>query len=85
MIKESVPDALGSRCEMEGTMKIRVDLGDDLKIVSIRENATVEETIRSLGLLPDAHIILRNGIPIPITECLKDEETIRVVKVASGG
>ncbi len=66
-------------------MIIRVELGNDLKVVSLRDSATVEEAIRSLSLLPDAHIVVRNNMPIPITERLRDGDTIRVIRVASGG
>ncbi|QLH75763.1 MAG: hypothetical protein HPY73_09130 [Methanomassiliicoccales archaeon] len=51
----------------------------------LADGSTVEDLLRKMGLYPDAHIVLRGKVPVPITERLVDSEELRVIKVASGG
>ena len=43
------------------------------------------DLVKALGLAPDAHILARGDTPIPIDEPLRDGETVRVMRVVSGG
>ena len=48
--------------------------------------ADVPASVRAaLDLAPDAHLLVRGDVPIPIDEPLEDGETIRVIAVVSGG
>ena len=43
------------------------------------------DLLKALRLAPDAHILFRGNVPIPIDETLVDGDRIRVVGVVSGG
>jgi len=49
------------------------------------DGANVEALLVSMGLLPDAHLVLRDGVPVPVDERLGDGDRIKVIRVASGG
>src|SRR6266571_4946926 len=53
--------------------------------VALESDATGENLLKALRLPPDAHLLVRGDIPIPIDEPLRDGERIRVIGVVSGG
>ncbi|HEY5605206.1 MAG TPA: MoaD/ThiS family protein [Thermoplasmata archaeon] len=53
--------------------------------VELRSGATGLDLLRSLGLAPDAHLLVRNDTPIPLDEVLEDGQRVRVIGVVSGG
>jgi sulfur carrier protein ThiS len=53
--------------------------------VEVVDGAICSDVLDKLGLSPDAHIVTREGYPIPIDEKLKDGEKIEIIKVVSGG
>ena len=53
--------------------------------ISLPEGAKVLDVLEQLKLFADAHIVLRGKSPVPITETVRDGETLKVIKVASGG
>ncbi len=53
--------------------------------VALESDATGEDLLKALRLPPDAHLLVRGDIPIPIDEPLRDGERIRVIGVVSGG
>ena len=68
-------------------MRIFVDLhpGAGAKVVDLPPDAKGMDLVRSLGLPPDVHILVRGEVPIPEDEGLIDGERIRVIGVVSGG
>jgi sulfur carrier protein ThiS len=66
-------------------MRVRVQLAKRDDVIELGEGSTPKAVLDVLGLLPDAHIVLRDRVPIPIDEPLNDGETIKIIKVASGG
>jgi sulfur carrier protein ThiS len=46
---------------------------------------TPAEALGRLGLPLDAHIVLRDNVPIPLDEPLGEGDRIKVIRVASGG
>jgi sulfur carrier protein ThiS len=70
---------------MSGSSVVHVDFNKKVQDVPFQNGAKVEEVLRSMGLYPDAHIVLRGRTPIPMTEVVTDGEQLRVIKVASGG
>lgn len=74
-----------SPCVLRGPMKIVVARGGDREEVDVPENASPLDVLAKLSLLPDAHIVLRDGVPIPVDERLAHGDALRIVKVASGG
>lgn len=53
--------------------------------VDIPEGASGVDLLKSLGLAPDAHILVRGDVPIPLDEPLREGERVRVISVVSGG
>ena len=53
--------------------------------VALESDATGEDLLKALRLPPDAHLLVRGDIPIPIDEPLRDGERICVIGVVSGG
>jgi sulfur carrier protein ThiS len=39
----------------------------------------------TLGRYPDAHIVLIEGNPVPLTDAPDEGDTLRIIRVASGG
>ncbi len=68
-------------------MRVTVDLhpARETRVVDLPGDATGVELLRGLGLAPDAHIVVRGDVPIPIDEPLVDGERLRVISVVSGG
>jgi len=46
---------------------------------------TVEVAALQAGLNPDAYLFVINGRPVPMDHPLVDGETVKALKVASGG
>ncbi|UCE44802.1 MAG: MoaD/ThiS family protein [Methanobacteriota archaeon] len=57
----------------------------ETKALELRDAATVEELIRTLGLLPDGWIAVSDGEPVPIDHVLSDGDVVKLVSVVSGG
>ena len=57
----------------------------DSRSIELPDSASGLDLVRALGLLPDAHILAREHTPIPIDEPLRDGETVRLIRVVSGG
>lgn len=66
-------------------VKVQVIRGKKEEAVELAEGATAEALCSTLGLLIDAHIVLRNNVPIPMDEVMKEGELIKIIRVASGG
>ena len=68
-------------------MRIEVELhpGRTERLIDLPPDARGLDLVKSLGLAPDVHILVRGGTPIPEDEALRDGERIRVVAVVSGG
>jgi sulfur carrier protein len=57
----------------------------ETKKVELREGATGMSLVEHLGLAPDSLILARGDQPIPIDDELRDEETVTLISVVSGG
>jgi sulfur carrier protein ThiS len=66
-------------------MRIIAETRSGREGLEMPEGASPMEVLARLCLLPDAHIVLRSGVPVPIDEVLADGDVLKVVKVASGG
>ncbi|HEY3419058.1 MAG TPA: hypothetical protein VGK23_00705 [Methanomassiliicoccales archaeon] len=54
-------------------------------IVKLPEGSKVSDVLEHMNLFADAHIVLRGKSPVPITETIRAGETLKVIRVASGG
>lgn len=70
---------------MARTISVTVEVTGDSKKKSLKNGSTAAILLDELNLLPDAHIVVKDGKPIPITQVLKDGDRIRIIRVASGG
>jgi len=64
---------------------LTVEVDRKAKEIRLPEGSTVETMLDSLGLYPDAHIVVRGKVPVPVDAPLQNGEILRIVKVASGG
>lgn len=68
-----------------GDVELTVEIGRKQSVLKMPEGSTVETMLDSLGLYPDAHIVLRGRSPIPVDSLVTEGDLLRIVKVASGG
>lgn len=54
-------------------------------IVNLPQGSRISDVLEQMKLFADAHIVLRGKTPVPITETLLEGETLKVIRVASGG
>lgn len=68
-------------------MRVTADLvrGWKTENVELEAGATGLDLLQRLGLAPDAHLILRGDLPIPVDEPLVDGDVVRILAVVSGG
>jgi sulfur carrier protein len=55
------------------------------KKIELRENSTALDMLKTLDLNPDVMIVIRNEVPIPVDEKLKDKDVLNIIRVVSGG
>jgi sulfur carrier protein ThiS len=70
---------------LEEGMIVKVLSGRKEEDIELPIGASGFDLLAALGLLPDAHILMRGASPFPIDETLVEGERVRIVKVASGG
>jgi len=66
-------------------IELTVELDRQPKVLRLPEGSTAEVMLDSLGLYPDAHIVVRDKVPVPLDSPLEPGDRLRVIKVASGG
>ncbi|UCE73983.1 MAG: MoaD/ThiS family protein [Methanomassiliicoccales archaeon] len=69
-------------------MHVKVKLlpvGKKIEDVIIQDGSTGQELLAKLSLAPDAHIITREGNPIPLDDEIKEGERIDIIRIVSGG
>lgn len=55
------------------------------KVQCVPAGTTVEAAALQAGLNPDAYLFVIDGRPVPMDRPLTDGETVKALKVASGG
>ena len=55
------------------------------KKIELQENSTALDMLKTLDLNPDVMLVIRNEVPIPVDEKLKDKDVLKIVRVVSGG
>lgn len=68
-------------------MRITAELVQARKTESVElpSGATGFDLLQQLRLAPDAHLLVRGDLPIPLDEPLVDAERLRILAVVSGG
>ncbi len=65
-------------------VKVKI-LAPEKKEIEISEIKNVEEILNKLGLKINAHIVLKNGKPVPEDDVVEEEDNIEIIQVFSGG
>ncbi|OPX63530.1 MAG: hypothetical protein A4E29_00257 [Methanomassiliicoccales archaeon PtaB.Bin134] len=68
-----------------GDMELSVEFNRQSRSLSLPEGSTVQGLLDSMGLYPDAHIVVRGRTPIPLDQPLSPGDSLRIIRVASGG
>ena len=55
------------------------------KKIELQENSTALDMLKNLDLNPDVLLVIRNEVPIPVDEKLKDKDVLNIIRVVSGG
>jgi sulfur carrier protein ThiS len=66
-------------------IELTVEVDRQERVLQFPEEATVGSVLDSLGLFPDAHIVVRGKTPVPLDAPVVQGDRLRVIKVASGG
>lgn len=66
-------------------MMINVQHESKTEKICLDEGSTAEDLLSCMGLMPDAYIVLKGKLPIPIDCILSEGDSIKLIKVASGG
>ncbi|MCJ2556433.1 MAG: hypothetical protein LN415_04920 [Candidatus Thermoplasmatota archaeon] len=68
-------------------MKVHVELlpSGERKTMKFPDEASGFDVVRALDLKPDAHILVRDGSPVPMDVVLSNGDRVKLIKVASGG
>jgi len=54
-------------------------------ILKLPEGSKVSDVLDRMKLFADAHIVIRSKAPIPLNAEVADGDTLKVLRVASGG
>jgi sulfur carrier protein ThiS len=66
-------------------MRITVLVGSEEHVLEVDEGSSSQAIMAHMDLRPDAYLVLRTGVPIPVDEPLGEGESIKLIRVASGG
>jgi sulfur carrier protein ThiS len=69
------------------TMKVVVEFFPQRReiVMDLPARSNGHDLMKSLLLAPDVHILVRDDVPIPIDEELKEGDRVRIIAVVSGG
>jgi sulfur carrier protein ThiS len=54
-------------------------------VVKLPEGSKVADVLEQMKLFADAHIVIKGKTPVPLNADVTDGETLKVLRVASGG
>ncbi len=60
-------------------------LAPEKKELELKGVKNVEEMLNKLGLKINAHIVLKNGKPVPEDDDIEEKDTVEIIQVFSGG
>jgi sulfur carrier protein len=55
------------------------------KVKEVSPGTIISDAAREAGILPDAYLFLIDGVPVPMDTPIEDGQTVKAIKVASGG
>ena len=54
-------------------------------MVKLPQGSKISDVLEQMKLFADAHIVIKGKTPVPLNAEVQDGETLKVLKVASGG
>ncbi len=68
-------------------MKVTVNLIKESRIVEVdlQPGSTIRDLLRKIGYTPQGSVVLRGELPVPEEEKVKENESLTVFLVATGG
>ena len=57
----------------------------DKTVLELPETASAQDALKALDLRPDAYIVIRGELPIPVDTPLSPNDHLRLITVISGG
>ncbi len=66
-------------------MKVKVLLEGKEKVIEINEGATIEDVMEKLGVNPEEYLAVVGGEVVPDNMQVKDNISIKLIKVVTGG
>ena len=70
---------------MMSDISVTVEHRGSATVVKLPEGSRVSDVLEQMKLFADAHIVIRGKTPIPINAEVADGDTLKVLRVASGG
>lgn len=67
----------------EGHMACRITVSGKTK--EVPAGTRIMDAAREAGVVPDAYLFLVDGRPVPMDTPMEDGQSVRAIKVASGG
>jgi sulfur carrier protein ThiS len=66
-------------------IELTLEMDRKESVLQLPTGCTVQGMLDTLGLYPDAHIVVRGKTPVPLDAPVVQGDRLRIVKVASGG
>jgi sulfur carrier protein ThiS len=70
---------------MMSEITVTVEHRGSATVVRLPDGSRVSDVLEQMKLFADAHIVLRGKTPVPLNAEVADGETLKVIRVASGG
>lgn len=69
-------------------MEVTVELQAEergTRTVEVPEEATAADVVEALSYHPEAHVVIREGTPLPLDAPIEDGDEVTVLRIVSGG
>lgn len=66
-------------------IRVNISRSDSIKEINIKKGSTIQDLLNELDLKPDAIIVMKDNIPIPIDQVLIKDQELSIIQVSSGG
>ena len=66
-------------------ISVTVEHRGSTTVVKLPQGSKISDVLEQMKLFADAHIVIKGKTPVPLNAEVQDGETLKVLKVASGG
>jgi len=67
------------------SMRINVEKDGTQRSIEIDQGSNIINLIEEIGMHPDAIIVLKDRVPVPLTDMMEEGDSFEIIRVASGG